>query len=177
MSEKMNSEFRDLWVAYCEQKEEVAALTEQVATLTARLTELEGADIALEDAIAEMRRMRDERDEWKAAVPGKTEQVHRLYMQQRSRTAAAEQRITAMQAEWTKTISSQDAIRIAAEATVDRYKVALYRIAGPPERCGPYKCEGLGDKFEPYDCVRCISRSTLTGTEPGEGTDVPPPSH
>ena len=34
MSEKMNSEFRDLWVAYCEQKEEVAALTEQVATLT-----------------------------------------------------------------------------------------------------------------------------------------------
>ena len=42
---------------------EVAALTEQVATLTARLTELEGADIALEDAIAEMRRMREERDE------------------------------------------------------------------------------------------------------------------
>ena len=62
MSEKMNSEFRDLWVAYCEQKEEVAALTEQVATLTARLTELEGADIALEDAIAEIRRMREERD-------------------------------------------------------------------------------------------------------------------
>ena len=68
MSEKMNSEFRDLWVAYCEQKEEVAALTEQVATLTARLTELEGADIALEDAIAEMRRIRKERDKWKAAV-------------------------------------------------------------------------------------------------------------
>ena len=60
MSEPMNPEFRDLWVAYCEQKEEVAALTEQVATLTARLTELEGADIALEDAIAEMRRIREE---------------------------------------------------------------------------------------------------------------------
>ena len=60
--------------------------------------------------------------------------------------------------------------RIAAEATVDRYKVALYRIAGPPERCGPYKCEGLGDKFEPYDCVRCIATAALTGTEPGERT-------
>ena len=33
-----------------------------------RLTELEGADIALEDAIAEMRRIRKERDKWKAAV-------------------------------------------------------------------------------------------------------------
>ena len=46
----------------------LASFKATIDTLTARLTELEGADIALEDAIAEMRRIRKERDKWKAAV-------------------------------------------------------------------------------------------------------------
>ena len=107
-------------------------LTEQVASLTARLTELEGADIALEDAIAEMRRMRDERDEERR----KFDKQFAKAWDAIDRALAAEQRVKELE-------DVVDAVRQWGEYTPRRVARAL---------------------------------AALTGTEPGEGTDVPPPS-
>ena len=126
---------------------EVAALTEQVATLTARLTELAGADIALEDAIAEMRRMRDERDEWKEV--------------------AGNYATALVSAEDELEVTSERLVNraLAAEATVDRYEVALERIVQVD-----IKHTGGSDLSEIADGLSEIAIAALTRTEPGEGT-------
>ena len=75
---------------------------------------------------------------------------------------------------------------LAAEATADRYKVALERIVDGldhdrySESSRMYRSFGgsVPDDQCCPDCAACIATDAIdrVGTEPGEGTDVPPPS-